>query len=228
MAMDADITRALSADPDGDAPAAPGDGDDGEREPGRGPDELYVRFESHISIGDVVDLVFTRATHSTGAQAIAGFLMTLGLLGAIGGAHPDLWVPPLVLSLAIGTGFILVPFIWWSYLSAPELIRSTVEADPSGMIIHVGERQLRHPWTVYRTAQETKRLFILTSRVVQPQMFTKRDVAATDADAFRTILERVDLLRVMDTGPRYRTWLAFLIGGAVAVGVLFVAGAIRL
>lgn len=211
MAMDADITqgRTIETTPE-------------ERD---GP---YVEFESFISIRDVVDLVFTRATHSTGAQGIAGFLLTLGLLGAIGGAHPDLWVPPVVLSLAIGTGFILVPFIWWSYLSAPELIRTTVEADTSGMIITIGERQLRHPWTVYRAAQETDRLFILTSRVVQPHMFTKRDVPASDAEAFRRILGQVDLLRPMDEGPRYRTWLAFLIGGAVAVGVLFAAGAIRL
>ena len=105
---------------------------------------------TRISIRDVADLVFTRATHSTGAPGIAGFLMTLGLLGAFGGAHPDLWVPPIVLSIAIGTGFILLPFIWWSYLSAPELLTSTVEADSSGIIIEVGERQVRHPWTSTR------------------------------------------------------------------------------
>jgi hypothetical protein len=32
----------------------------------------------------------------------------------------------------------------------------------------------------------------------------------------------------MDEGPRYRTLLAFVIGGAVAIAVLFVAGAIHL
>ena len=213
MAMDADIARGTPDVVDRGAPD---------------PDEPYVKFESRISIRDVVDLVFTRATHSTGAQGIAGFFMTLGLLGAIGGVHPDLWVPPLVLSLAIGTGFILVPFIWWSYLSAPETISRRVEADTSGMIIEVGEREFRHPWTVYRTAQETDRLFILTSRVVQPQMFTKRDLSAVESEAFRTILGRVQLLRQMDEGPRYRTWLAFLIGAAIAVAALFVAGAIRL
>ena len=210
MAMDADITQGRTMERPPDERDAP-----------------YVKFESQISIRDVVDLVFTRATHSTGAQGIAGFLLTLGILGAIGGVHPDLWVPPVVLSLAIGTGFILVPFIWWSYLAAPELIHSTVEADTSGMIISIAERQLRHPWSVYRAAQETKRLFILTSRVVQPQMFTKRDLPAADAETFRAILSEVGLLRRMDEGPRYRTWLAFLIGGAAAIGVLIVAGAIR-
>lgn len=208
MAMDADIARTPSD------PVAS--------------EEPYARFDSRISVRDVADLVFTRATHSTGAQGIAGFLMTMGLLGAIGGAHPDLWVPALILSLAIGTGFILLPFIWWSYLSAPELLNSTVEADPSGMIIEVGDRQIRHPWTVYQTAQETNRLFILTSRVVQPQMFTKRDLPEAETAAFRAILTRRDLLRPMDEGPRWRTWLAFLIGAAVAVAVLLVAGAIRL
>ncbi len=183
---------------------------------------------TRISIRDVADLVFTRATHSTGAPGIAGFLMTLGLLGAFGGAHPDLWVPPIVLSIAIGTGFILLPFIWWSYLSAPELLTSTVEADSSGIIIEVGERQVRHPWTVYQAAQETKRLFILTSRVVRPQMFTKRDLAESEAVAFREVLRRVDLLRHLDEGPRYRTWLAFLVGAAIAVATLVVAGALRL
>jgi hypothetical protein len=208
VTMDADI-----------AAASPGEHD---------ADEAYVRFESRISIRDVADLVFTRATHSTGAQAIAGFLMTMGLLGAFGGAHPDLWVPALILSAAIGTGFVLLPFIWWSYLATPEMLRQTVEADPSGMIIQLGERQIRHPWTVYRTAQETNRLFILTSRVVQPQMFTKRDLAPADVAAFRRILEETDLLRQMDAGPRYRPWLAFVIGAAVAIAALFVAGAIRL
>ena len=208
MAMDADLIGRSPEDAD--------------------PDDPYVNFESRISIRDVADLVFTRATRSTGAQGIAGFFMTLGLLGAFRGVHPDLWVPPLLLSIAIGTGFVLLPFIWWSYLSAPELLVETVEADPSGMIIHVADRQVRHPWTVYRTAQETTRLFILTSRVVRPQMFTKRDLSAADAAAFRTILARVDLLRTMDEGPRYRTWLAFLVGAAVAIAALLVAGAIRL
>lgn len=191
-------------------------------------DGPYVKFVSVISIRDVADLVFTRATRSTGAQGMAGFLMTLGLLGAFGSAHPDLWVPPLILSVAIGTGFVLLPFIWWSYLSAPEMLKETVEADPSGMIIRLGERELRHPWTVYRTAQETKRLFILTSRVVQPQMFTKRDLPAANAAAFRTILERVDLLREMDSGPRSRTWLAFLVGAVLAIATLVIAGAIHI
>ncbi len=208
MAMDADISR------------VPSDG--------RDPDEPYAKFTSRISIRDVADLVFTRATRSVGAQAIAGFLMTLGLLGAFGGVHPDLWVPPLVVSVAIGTGFILLPFIWWSYLSAPETMEQTVEADPSGMILHVGGREIRHRWTAYRAAQETDRLFILTSRIVQPQMFTKREVAESDAAAFREILRQVDLLRQMDEGPRYRTWLAFLLGGGIAVAVLVAAGAIRL
>jgi hypothetical protein len=206
--MDADLIRGSSEDAD--------------------PDDPYVKFESRISIRDVADLVFTRATRSTGAQGIAGFLMTLALLGAFRGVHPDLWVLPLLLSIAIGTGFVLLPFIWWSYLSAPELLVQTVEADPSGMIIHVADRQVRHPWTFYRTAQETNRLFILTSRVVRPQMFTKRDVSAADAAAFRTILARVELLREMDEGPRSRTWLAFLVGAAVAIAALLVAGAIRL
>lgn len=208
MAMDADLIRGTPDDDDHDGP--------------------YVRFESRISIRDVADLVFTRATRSTGAQGIAGFLMTLGLLGAFRGVHPDLWVPPLILSAAIGTGFVLLPFIWWSYLAAPELLVQTVEADTSGMILHVADRQIRQPWTVYRTAQETKRLFILTSRVVRPQMFTKRDLPDADATAFRTILGEVDLLRSMDEGPRYRTLLAFLIGAAIAIVTLIVAGAIRL
>lgn len=207
MAMDADLVRATSDDSDRDGP--------------------YVRFESRISIRDVADLVFTRATRSTGAQGMAGFLMTLGLLGAFRGVHPDLWVPPLILSIAIGTGFVLLPFIWWSYLSNPALLVQMVEADPSGMIIHVADRQVRHPWTVYRTAQETKRLFILTSRVVRPQMFTKRDVSEAEAAAFRSILDEVDLLRSMDEGPAYRPWVAFLVGAAVAIAVLLVAGAIR-
>jgi hypothetical protein len=208
MAMDADLVRESSDDDDHDGP--------------------YVKFESRISIRDVADLVFTRATRSTGAQGIAGFLMTLGLLGAFRGVHPDLWVPPLILSVAIGTGFVLLPFIWWSYLAAPELLVQTVEADTSGMILHVADREIRQPWTVYRTAQETKRLFILTSRVVRPQMFTKRDLPAGEAAAFRTILGEVDLLRSMDEGPRYRTWLAFLIGASIAIATLVVAGAIRL
>jgi hypothetical protein len=217
--LDADITRTADAPELGDANR------DSEV---MDPDDPYVKFDSRISIRDVADLVFTRATHSTGAQAIAGFLMTLGLIGAFARVHPDLWVPPLILSLAIGTGFLLLPFIWWSYLSAPELMHEEVEADTSGLLIHVAERTIRHPWTVYRTAQETKRLFILTSRVVRPLMFTKRELAAADAEAFRTILTKVDLLRSMDEGPRYRTWLAFVLGGAVALVVLVVAGAIRL
>lgn len=209
MAMDADIGT---------------DADDLEDDP----DNPYVTFVSRISIRDVVDLVFTRATHSTGAQGIAGFLMTMAIVGAFSGVHPDLWVPPFILSLGVGTGFILLPFIWWSYLSAPELMEEEVEADTSGMIIQVAGRSIRHPWTVYRTAQETKRLFILTSRVVRPLMFTKRGMPADAAEAFRTILSKVDLLRRMDEGPRYRTLVAFVIGGGVAIATLLGARALHL
>jgi hypothetical protein len=191
------------------------------------PDDPYVTFESRISIRDVADLVFTRATHSTGAQAIAGFLMTMGLVGAFARVEPELWVLPVILALAIGTGFLLLPFIWWSYLSAPELLRESVEADVSGILIRVGDRTIRHPWTAYRTAEETKRLFILTSRVVRPLVFTKRELPRARAEAFRAILAKVDLLRSMDAGPRYRTWLAFVVGGAVAVVVALVAGGIH-
>lgn len=218
MAMDADITRGTSPDAHGEAPV-----DDA-----RDPDDPYVSFVSRISIRDVADLVFTRATRSTGAQGIAGFLLTLGLIGAFIGIHPDLWVPPTILSIAIGTGFLLLPFIWWRYLAAPELMEEQVEADTSGMIINVAERSIRHPWTVYRTAQETNRLFILTSRVVRPLMFTKREMAASEAEAFRTILTKVDLLRSMDDGPRYRPWLAFVIGGVVAIATLLAARALHL
>jgi hypothetical protein len=225
--LDADISHATEAAQEAAGALAAGDAEIPDHEESER-DPSYVKFDSRISIGDVADLVFTRATHSTGAQAIAGFLMTLGLIGAFARVHPDLWVPPLVLSLAIGTGFLLLPFIWWSYLSAPELMHETVEADTSGMLIHVADRTIRHPWTVYRTAQETKRLFILTSRVVRPLMFTKRELPPGDAEAFRAILSKVELLRSMDEGPRFRTWLAFVLGGAVAIVVLFVAGAIHL
>src|SRR5215210_1916247 len=136
MAMDADITRGAT-----EASAAdPGDPEE------RDADNPYVEFVSRISIRDVADLVFTRATRSTGAQGIAGFLMTLGLLGAFGGAQPELWVPPIILSIGIATGFLLLPFIWWRYLAAPDLMQERVQADTSGMIIHVAERTIRHPW----------------------------------------------------------------------------------
>lgn len=191
------------------------------------PDEPYVRFESRISIGDVADLVVSRATRSIGAQAIAGFLLAFGLVGAFRAVIPELWVPSLLLGAGIGTGLVLLPFIWWQYLSLPDLLVVTVEADLSGMIIHVADRQLRRPWAVYRTAQETSRLFVLTSREVRPEMFTKHDLPEADASAFRTILERVELLREMDTGPRSRRWFAFLIGAVGAIATLLVAGAFR-
>ena len=219
--MDADITRGAPRDAVADAP----DGLDPDEQD---PDNPYTTFVSRISIRDVADLVFTRATRSTGAQGIAGFLMTLGIIGAFSGVHPDLWVPPIITSIAIGTGFILLPFIWWRYLAAPELMEEKVEADTSGMIINVAERAIRHPWTVYRTAEETNRLFILTSRVVRPLMFTKREMAPSEAETFRTILAKVNLLRRMDEGPRYRPWLAFVIGGVVAIAALFGARALHL
>lgn len=212
MAMDADIARAPS--PAGDA--------DEERD---GP---YALFESRLTIRDVADLVFTRAVRSMGAQGIAGFLMAAALLGASTGAHPDIWVPLLLLGAAIGSGFVLLPFIWWSFLSNPQLLVQTVEADTSGLIVRFGDRTLRHPWTVYRSAQETNRLFILTSRVVQPQMFTKRGVEPADVAAFRSVLDSVDLARVSDAGPRYGPLLAFLVGAVVAIVGLFATGTVRI
>jgi hypothetical protein len=181
------------------------------------PTEPYARFTSRITIADVADLVFTRAITSAGAQAIAGFLITIGLLAALAGAAPDLWVALLIIGAAVGTGFVLLPFIWWSYVAVPEMLLETIEADPSGMRIHVGDREVTHPWTIYQRAVETDKVFILNSRVVRAQVFAKRDATADEVDDFRAILREVELLDASAQPQPLRSWIGFLVGGATAV-----------
>lgn len=176
-----------------------------------------VQFENRIRFFDVVDLVFTRATLSPGSQLFAGFFMALAVLAILAAAPPDLWVPFLIIGIFVGTGFLLLPFSWWTYLAVPELMQETVEADPSGMRIHVMNRIVVHPWTVYRTAIETNRLFVLRSRIVPSQIFTKRGLEQVQVDAFRAILDEVGLLGATAEEQRRKAWIGFVVGAVIAV-----------
>ena len=178
-----------------------------------------VTFESRIRYLDVVDLVFTRATVSPGMQLFAGFFLALALLVVLAAGPADLWVPFLITGLAVGTGIILLPFTWSTYVAVPELMREKVEADPSGMRIHVMDRIVEHPFTVYRSATETNRLFILRSRVVPTQVFTKRGIPTEDVDEFRAILREVGLLTQTADQQRRKALIGFVVGTVLAVGL---------
>ena len=187
-----------------------------------------VRFDNRIGFLDVVDLVFTRATLSPGMQLFAGFFVALGLIVVLAAGPADLWFPFLVTGIAIGTGLILLPFSWSTYLAVPELMEETVEADPSGMRIHVFNRIVEHPWTVYRSAAETNRLFLLRSRIVPPQIFTKRGIPTAEVDTFRAILEEVGLLSETAEVQRRKAWIGFIVGAAIAIGLPLLFSAISL
>ena len=187
-----------------------------------------VTFENRIRYLDVVDLVFTRAIHSPGMQLFAGFFLALGLLAILAAVSADLWVPFFITGVAVGTGIVLLPFTWSTYLAVPELMRETVEADPSGMRIHVMDRIVEHPFTVYRTAIETNRLFILRSRVVPTQIFTKRGLPPEVVDEFRAILEEVGLLTATSQEQRRKAWIGFVVGAVLAVGLPLLFSAISL
>jgi hypothetical protein len=187
-----------------------------------------VAFENRIRFLDIVDLVFTRATLSPGLQMFAGFFVTLALLFVLAAGPADVWIPFLLTGLALGTGIILLPFTWSTYLAVPELMEEKVEADPSGMRIHVLGRIVEHPWTVYRNATETNRLFLLRSRIVPSQIFTKRGLPAADIDAFRAILDEVGLLAVPLAAQRRKAWIGFAVGAALAIGLPLLFNAILL
>ncbi|HXG25993.1 MAG TPA: hypothetical protein VNL94_03960 [Candidatus Binatia bacterium] len=176
-----------------------------------------VRFENRIRYLDIVDLVFTRAILSPGMQLFAGFLITLGLLGVLGAMPPDLWVPLLITGLAVGTGLIFLPFTWTTYMAVPELMNETVEADASGMRIHVMDRIVEHPFSVYRAASETDRLFILRSRIVPTQIFTKRGMQPPEIEAFREILREAGALTDTAQGERRKAWIGFIVGAVLAI-----------
>jgi hypothetical protein len=178
-----------------------------------------VTFENRIRFLDIVDLVFTRATLSPGLQMGAGFFLALGLLFILAGGPPDVWVPFLITGLALGTGIILLPFTWSTYLAVPELMEETVEADPSGMRIHVLNRIVEHPWTVYRTSVETNRLIVLRSRIVPTQVFTKRGIPEAAVDTFREILKEVGLLSESVQAQRRKAWIGFIVGVVLGIGL---------
>ena len=87
------------------------------------------------------------------------------------------------------------------------------------MRIQIGDRIIEHPFTVYRSLTETNRLFILRSRVVPSQVFTKRSMQAADVDAFREILTEVGLLTETARAQRRKAWIGFVVGTVLAVGV---------
>jgi hypothetical protein len=176
-----------------------------------------VRFDNRIRFLDVLDLVFARASLSPGMQLFAGFFIALGFLAVLGAVPPDVWVPLLITGLAIGTGIIYLPFTWTTYLAVPELTRETVEADPSGMRIHILDRIVEHPWQAYGSASETDRLFILRSRIVPTQIFTKRGIPPADVDTFRDLLTGAELLTETARQQRRKAVIGFIVGASIAI-----------
>ena len=183
----------------------------------RADDPPQVTFDNRIRFPDVLDLVFTRAALSPGMQLFAGFFIALGLLAVLGAVPADVWVPLLITGLAIGTGIIYLPFTWTTYLAVPELTRETVEADASGMRIHILDRIVEHPWQAYGSASETDRLFILRSRIVPTQIFTKRGIPPGDVQTFRGLLTQAELLTETARQQRRKAWIGFIVGAAIAI-----------
>jgi hypothetical protein len=180
-------------------------------------DRPQVTFDNRIRFLDVLDLVFARAALSPGMQLFAGFFIALGLLAVLGAVPADVWVPLLITGLAIGTGIIYLPFTWTTYLAVPELTRETVEADASGMRIHILDRIVEHPWQAYGSASETDRLFILRSRIVPTQIFTKRGIPPADVATFRGLLTEAELLTETAGQQRRKALIGFVVGSAIAI-----------
>lgn len=186
-----------------------------------------VRFVSRISFGDIAESLFAITTRSTGVQAVMGFMVGLGVIGLLAGAPLDVWLPPVLIGLAVGTGVVFAPFAWWSLRKRKDLLTETVEADGSGLTIESPGTHIRQEWTVYREARETGRLFILTSGGTAAQMFSKHGVSQSDVEAFRSILRQTGLLRERPAAQRFRAWLGFAAGAVAAIVFLVVIGGVR-
>ena len=181
-----------------------------------------IRFVSRPSFGDLARVSFAQAFRSMGAQALHGFGWGVAAFGVLVGIPADVWVPPAVLGVLWGTGLFGVFFQWWTFGRHPERLVETVTADESGIVIEARDSQVRQAWKVYREANETRDVFILSSLRTMGQVLAKRGVSEAALDEFRDLLRAAGLLRA--PARAIRAVVGFVAGALTALSLPFVAG----
>ena len=184
-----------------------------------------VRFVSRPTFGDVVRVSIEQTFQSLGAQAVHGFGWGVAIFGLLAGAPPDIWVPPALIGVVMGSGLLFVAFQWWIYGRRPERLVETVTADQDAILIETAETQSRQRWAGYRDAQESSTAFLLVGRRALSQVLAKRDVSDAALEEFRALLRGAGLLR--EGGQSVRGVVGFVAGAAIAIAMPFLLGLVR-
>ena len=181
-----------------------------------------IRFVSRPTFGDLVRLTVEQTFRSLGAQAVHGFGWGVAAFGLVFGIPTDIWAPPALLAVVFGTGLYGLVFQWLIFGRRPERLTESVTADEQGIVIEGPDNHVRHPWSMYRDARETRHLFILGAVRTLSQVLAKRGVSEAALEEFRGFLRAAGLLRA-GSGPA-RGPLGFALGVLIALALPFVAG----
>ncbi len=136
----------------------------------------------------------------------------------------------LAIGLAVLTGAIVVPFVWWAIRQRRDLVLAALDvtADRSGLTITSTQASTRQDWSIYRRAYETSRAFLLNTGTSATVLLAKRGMSSTELEAFRTLLAEIGLLRPARPSDRIRplVWVAvgFGLAGALILSPRIIGG----
>ena len=188
-----------------------------------------VAFTARPTTQDIILNAMAMVRRSGVALLFGTFLTVLGVIGLVDGDLVGSLLT-VVFGLSFLSGTMIVPFMYWSIHRRRDLVLApiAVEADEAGIRISAAYGTSQHAWTVYRSARETSRAFLLDVGTGAASLLTKRDVALEDVEAFRALLSRVGLLaptRGVRVALRPLVWVlvGLLLAGAFYAGPRFLA-----
>lgn len=180
-------------------------------------DPVELRFTAHPSTGDVVWNAATLMRRSAIMIAFGTFATATSAVAIVEGDPTGIVF--LALGLSFLTGLFVAPFVWWAVHRRRDLVLAPldVEADTHGLSIASSYGSTQHAWSVFRSARETSRAFVLDTGIGSAALITKRGVDPGTVSAFRGHLVRAGLLRLPVTAmDRIRPLLWVGVGLAVA------------
>jgi hypothetical protein len=185
-------------------------------------DPVEIRFRSEPTSGDVLWNSASLVRRSAFTLVLGTFLMVTSALTLFLG---DLFsLIGLAIGLALLTGAMIVPFVWWSIRQRRDLVLAVLDvtADRAGLTITSTQASTRQDWSIYRRVNETSRAFLLSTGMSATVLLAKRGMSPTELDAFRALLAEVGLLRPARRFDRIRQLVWVAVGLALA-GALILA-----
>ena len=183
---------------------------------------------------DYVRINVALIRRSNAAMAVGTFLTVIGGVAVAAG---DLFaVLSGVVGLAMLSGYLALPVVWYATRRRSDLmlVDVDIDADPSGLSITSPNASNRVRWATYRTARETHEAFLLQAGVGASFFVLKRDSPPDQLDAFREALAQAQragarpLVRHLANTPalltRPDTWFDLVRPGGGVTGLCTLPG----